>query len=58
MKMYLIGRDLWEITTNEEVIGERATEEEKRTFKKKRESSLIDNMFVSSYKSSNIRKKC
>ena len=35
MKMYLIGKDLWEIVTGTEVADEAWTETQKRNFKKR-----------------------
>ena len=40
MKMYLIGKDLWEIVTGTEVMNEDASEDEKRKFKKRENQAL------------------
>ena len=40
MKMYLIGKDLWEIVTGTEEIDENATEAEQRRFKKRENQAL------------------
>ena len=34
MKMYLVGKDLWDIVQGEETLGENAEEEERRKFRK------------------------
>ncbi len=36
MRMVLIGKDLWEIVTAEEVLREAATQDERRKFKKRK----------------------
>ena len=36
MKMFLIGKDLWEIVNGSEVLDDNATAEEKRKFKKRK----------------------
>ena len=40
MKMYLIGKDLWEIVTGTEVLDEDASAEEQRKFKKRENQAL------------------
>ena len=40
VKMYLVGKDLWEIVDGEEVVGMNADEEEKRKFKKRENLAL------------------
>ena len=40
VKMYLIGKDLWEIVSGEEVLAEEASEETKRKFKKRENAAL------------------
>ena len=40
MKMYLIGKDLWEIVTGTEVLSDEASEAEKRKFKKDENKAL------------------
>ena len=40
MKMYLIGKDLWDITTGTETLGDDATAEEQRKFKKRENLAL------------------
>ena len=40
MKMYLIGKDLWDITTGTEILEDDATAEEQRKFKKRENLSL------------------
>ena len=40
IKMYLIGKDLWEIIEGVEVVGENANEEEKKKFKKRENLAL------------------
>ena len=40
MKMFLIGKDLWEIVNGSEVLNETAPEEEKRKFKKRENLAL------------------
>ena len=40
VKMYLIGKDLWEIVSGEEVLAEDANEETKRKFKKRENAAL------------------
>ncbi len=36
MKMYLIGKDVWEIVNGTETLGEAASAEEQRKFKKRK----------------------
>ena len=40
IKMYLIGKDLWEIVDGTETVGENASEDERRTFKKRENLAL------------------
>ena len=40
MKMFLIGKDLWEIVQGTETLGENATAEEQRKFKKRENMAL------------------
>ena len=40
MKMYLIGKDLWDIVTDAETLSEEATADQKKQFKKRENVSL------------------
>ena len=40
MKMYLIGKDLWDITQGTELIREGATDDEQKKFKKRENLAL------------------
>ena len=40
MKMFLIGKDLWDLVEGTETLGEEATEDEKKKFKKRENLSL------------------
>lgn len=40
MRMFLIGKDLWDIVSGEEVLAETATADEKKRFKKRENLAL------------------
>ena len=54
LKMYLIGKDLWEIVTGTEVLGEGSSTQEQRSFKKM-ENQALACVFVRGNTPSNLR---
>ena len=58
MKMFLIGKDLWDLVEGTETLGEEATEDKKEKIQEKRKFVIINYLSFSKFRFTDLCPKC